>query len=143
MLIHGRCHCGNIRFELDWNPDPTEIPARACDCTFCTKHGGVWTSYPAGRLRVTTRRPPRVSTYAFGTKTAEFHVCADCGVVPVVTSRINERLYAVVNVNAFEGLDSGLLHRMPASFDGEDESARLERRTRRWIADVRIETLAD
>jgi hypothetical protein len=22
MLIHGSCHCGNIRFTLDWLPDP-------------------------------------------------------------------------------------------------------------------------
>ena len=46
MLIEGRCHCGNIRFALDWQPDPETIPARACTCTFCTRHGGVWTSYP-------------------------------------------------------------------------------------------------
>ena len=44
MLITGRCHCGNISFALDWQPEPTDIPARACSCSFCTKHGGVWTS---------------------------------------------------------------------------------------------------
>ena len=27
MLIHGSCHCGNIAYELDWTPDPVEIPA--------------------------------------------------------------------------------------------------------------------
>ena len=52
MNILGNCHCGNISFELVWNPDPQEIPARACDCTFCRKHGGVWTSNPAGALTV-------------------------------------------------------------------------------------------
>jgi hypothetical protein len=44
MLISGRCHCGNISFALDWQPEPSEIPARACTCSFCAKHGGVWTS---------------------------------------------------------------------------------------------------
>ena len=48
----GSCHCGNIRFTLDWLPDPLEIPARACGCSFCVKHGGVRTSYPYGALRV-------------------------------------------------------------------------------------------
>src|SRR5215831_15619323 len=52
MLIHGRCHCGNIAFALTWEPDPVEIPARACTCSFCVKHGGVWTSYPSGALAV-------------------------------------------------------------------------------------------
>ena len=50
MLIAGRCHCGNIAFALDWVPEPTLVPARACTCTFCVKHGGVWTSCPAGTL---------------------------------------------------------------------------------------------
>jgi hypothetical protein len=63
--------------------DPTEIPARACTCSFCTKHGGVWTSNPKGRLEVAVEDPRRVSKYAFGTRTAEFHICSRCGIVPV------------------------------------------------------------
>jgi len=138
MEIRGRCHCGNIAFRLDWSPEPGHIPARACDCSFCVKHGGVWTSHPAGVLRVEVAEPGRVSHYAFGTRTADFHVCARCGAVPVVTSRVDGRLYAVVNVNTFENVDPALLQREPASFDGEDEAARLERRARRWIADVQF-----
>jgi len=137
MLIRGRCHCGNIAFSLSWEPDPAEIPARACDCSFCTKHGGVWTSNPRGTLEVQVRDPSLVSRYAFGTRTAEFHICARCGIVPVVTSRIDGRLYAVVSVNAFEGVDQSLLCRAAASFGGEGEGARLARRKRNWIADVR------
>src|SRR5205085_4698538 len=101
MLINGSCHAGNISFALMWAPDPTEIPARACDCSFCTKHGGVWTSNPKGTLRVTVKDPSLVSKYAFGTETADFHICMRCGVVPVVTSELDGRRYAVVSVNAF------------------------------------------
>jgi hypothetical protein len=137
VLITGSCHCANIAFSLAWEPDPVHIPARACTCSFCTKHGGIWTSYPAGRLEVVVKDPSQVSRYAFGTRTAEFHICARCGVVPVVTSRIDERVYAVVSVNAFEGVAPSLLQRTPASFDGEGTDSRLERRKRSWIADVR------
>lgn len=136
MQINGRCHCSNISFVLDWTPEPAEIPARACACSFCTRHGGVWTSCPSGSLKVSVRSPTHVSTYAFGTRTAEFHVCATCGVVPVVTSRIDGRLYAVVNVNTFEGVEPSLLKRTATAFDGEDEAQRLARRARSWIADV-------
>ena len=59
MLIHGSCHCANLTFELTWEPDPAEIPARACDCTFCRKHGGVWTSNPAASLEVFVARVRR------------------------------------------------------------------------------------
>jgi hypothetical protein len=138
MLIAGRCHCGNISFTLNWRPEPSEIPARACTCSFCTKHGGVWTSCPAGSLKVTLANPARVSRYAFGTETAEFHVCSTCGAVPVVTSRIDGRLFAVVSVNAFENVEPSLLRRASATFDGESEASRLARRQRNWIADVEV-----
>jgi len=138
MLITGKCHCGNIAFELEWEGDRPEIPARACGCTFCVKHGGVWTSNPNARLAVAVRDAALVSKYAFGTRTATFHVCARCGAVPLVTSEIANRLYAVVNVNMFENVDASWLRRAPVSFEGEDVEARLARRTRNWIADVRF-----
>jgi hypothetical protein len=136
MLIEGGCHCGNIRFSLSWDPDPAEIPARACGCSFCVKHGGVWTSNPRGRLQVRVKDSSRVSQYEFGTRTAQFHVCGGCGIVPVVTSDIDGRRYAVVSVNAFEGVDRAAVRIAPASFEGEDEATRLARRKRNWIADV-------
>ena len=138
MLFHGKCHCGNIAFELEWEGVPTEIPARACGCSFCVKHGGVWTSNPKSRLAVTFRDASRVSKYAFGTRTATFHVCSRCGAVPLVTSEIANHVYAVVNVNALEDVDPASLRRDVANFDGEDVATRLARRTRNWIADVRI-----
>jgi len=136
VLICGSCHCGNISFKLAWEPEPSEIPARACGCSFCVKHGGIWTSCPTGSLKVSVLDSSLVSRYAFGTKTAEFHTCTKCGVVPVVTSRIDNRLYAVVSVNSFEGVDASLLRRAAVSFDTEGEEARLDRRKRNWIANV-------
>jgi hypothetical protein len=136
MHITGSCHCGNISFALEWLPDPVEIPARACGCSFCVKHGGVWTACPTGRLAITVRKPERVSRYEFGTRTAQFHICRDCGIVPLVTSLIEGRLYAVVSVNAFNDIETLRLSRTPSSFDGESEGDRLARRQRHWIGDV-------
>ena len=138
MRLDGSCHCGNIAFALDWKGDPARIPARACGCSFCIKHGGVWASHPGSALTVTIDNPALVSEYAFGTRTATFHVCARCGAVPVVTSEIDDRLYAVVNVNALEKVEGLALDRSAATFEGEDTAARLARRARNWIADVRI-----
>lgn len=136
MRLKGSCHCGNIRFELDWRPEPTEIPARACTCAFCRKHGGVWTACHDGRLVVHLRDPDAVSRYAFETRTAHFHVCKRCGAVPFVTSHIDGRTYAVVNVNAFDDVDPALLRHAPVSFEGEDGADRLARRAKGWIAEV-------
>ena len=136
MRIAGRCHCGNIAFHMLWEPDPAAIQARACGCSFCIRHGGVWTSHPDAVLEVTVQDPAGVEPYRFGTRTAVFHVCRRCGVTPLVTSRIGGRDYAVVNANTFEAVDPALLRRAPASFDRETEEARLARRQRNGIARV-------
>jgi hypothetical protein len=138
MLIDGGCHCKNIVFELDWPGAAPEIAARVCGCSFCTKHGGVWTSNPGAKLSVVLREAGVVSNYTFGTETATFHVCSRCGAVPIVTSEIAGRLYAVVNVNTFENFDPARLRRLAADFDGEELQTRLARRQRNWIADVRM-----
>jgi hypothetical protein len=138
MLILGACHCGNISFKLDWEPEPATIPARACGCTFCVKHGGVWTSNPSAALIVTVRDPLMVSHYSFGTSTAVFHVCSRCGAVPVVTSEIENHEYAVVSVNAFNNVPQSMLQRAAADFEGESVESRLARRKRGWIANVRF-----
>ena len=138
MLIDGKCHCGNIAFVLDWPGVPTEVVARECSCSFCIKHGGVWTSNRDAKLSVTLQRVGAVSRYSFGTETAAFYVCTRCGAVPIVTSEIANRVYAVVNVNTFENLDSLHLRRQSANFDGEELASRLARRQKNWIADVHI-----
>jgi hypothetical protein len=138
MIINGKCHCGNIAFVLDWPDGSPDIPARACACTFCVKHGGVWTSNPKASLTISVRDAALVSPYTFGTRTATFHVCARCGAVPFVTSEIDNHRYAVVNVNAFEGVAASRLRHGSADFEGEDTASRLARRARNWIADVRV-----
>ncbi|HJT97898.1 MAG TPA: aldehyde-activating protein, partial [Rhodanobacteraceae bacterium] len=67
MRIRGSCHCRNVSFTLDWTPEPAEIPARACSCTFCTKHGAVWTACPTASLVVAIGDPALTSAYRFGT----------------------------------------------------------------------------
>jgi hypothetical protein len=138
VLLNGKCHCGNIAFELEWEGGPAEIPARACGCSFCIKHGGVWTSNQNSRLIVAIRDASLVSKYVFASRTATFHVCSRCGIVPLVTSEIANHLYAVVNVNVLENIDQAWILRATADFEGEDVESRLARRTRNWIADVCI-----
>ena len=138
MRINGACHCGNIRYLLNWPGPGTEIPVRECGCTFCQKHGGAWTSHRDSELAVVVDDESVISKYRFGTSTADFYVCSQCGAVPFVISDIENHLYAVVNVNTFEGMDSSSLLRSATNFDGEDTADRLDRRKRNWISNVRF-----
>lgn len=137
-IIDGACHCKNIHYALAWPGDIADIPVRECGCDFCQQHGGSWTSNPQANLNVTIHDESATSRYRFGTGTAEFHVCSNCGVVPFVTSEIDGSLYAVVNVRTFLNIDTEGLERSPANFDGEDTRARLDRRKRKWISSVGI-----
>ena len=131
-LIDGQCHCGNISYRFEWPGEGPQIPVRACSCQFCSKHGGVWTSHPNGRLEVKTSDPSNVTRYRFGQKTAVFHICATCGIVPLATCDIDGACYAVVNVNTFENVEPEAFDRTETDFEGEPEGERLARRRRNW-----------
>lgn len=130
--INGACHCGNIRFAFQWPISETEIPVRMCGCTFCKKHAGAWTSHPNGKLSAEIGDESKLSKYTFGTETAEFYICTECGVVPFVLSEIDDQIYAVVNVNTFGPTDGLSLTTSTTDFDGEETGDRLERRKRNW-----------
>ena len=78
----------------------------------------------------------RVTRYRFGTKTADFHVCATCGAIPIVTCTIEGGRYAVFNVNTFEGVDRLQLVETPSSFEGETTEDRLARRRPNWTPEA-------
>lgn len=134
--IHGSCHCGNIRVTLDWPDSGPTIPVRACGCALCTKHRAVWTSHPDGRFFLRIADDSRVTRYRFGTKTADFHICLTCGVIPVATCVIEATRYAVVNVNTFDDVDRSQLVEAPRDFEGETTEDRLARRQRSWTPEA-------
>ena len=140
--IQGKCHCGNIAFEFEhpeFDPDSTNrLPVRACSCSFCVKHGGVYTSHPKGTLNAQIHDMSEIQRYEFGTGTAHFYICKQCGVFSFVTSEIDGQLYAVVNVNTFENVDRDKLEQRIADFEGEGTGDRLGRRKRTWIGTVEV-----
>ena len=138
-MIEGTCHCGNIRFELDWIDGMTEVVSRACGCSFCRKHNAAWTSSPGDKVRLFLRDSERVHRYRFGTRTADFLFCSDCAVVPLAMSEIDQQWYAVVNVHCFDCFESDRLVESATDFDGESVESRLARRQQNWSKVVRIE----
>jgi hypothetical protein len=134
--INGSCHCGNIRFIFHWPGTTSPIPVRACGCGMCTKHRGVWTSHPEGLFQLQIADEAQTRRYRFGTKTADFHVCASCGVVPIVTCVIEGARYAVVNVNTFDNVDHAELSEAQTDFEGETTDSRLARRRRNWTPEA-------
>ena len=125
-----------MRVTLEWPSSVWPIPVRACGCSMCTKHRGVWTSHPEGRFHLQIADASKVSQYRFGTKTADFHICLTCGVMPIVTCLIEGTRYAVVNVNTFDDVDRSQLAEAPTDFEGETTESRLARRRKNWTPET-------
>ena len=54
-IIEGGCHCGNIQYHYAVEVPLGSLSIRACNCSFCTKQGAIYTSDPKGKLNVKIR----------------------------------------------------------------------------------------
>jgi hypothetical protein len=135
--LSGHCHCNQITLELATACAPNDLPLRACQCSFCRRHGARTTSDPAGTARIVLRNSEAVSYYRFGPQTAEFLVCATCGVYAGAILRDGDRIYAVINANT---LDVPLRQEAkPVDYDGETPDERRERRRTVWTPATIVE----
>lgn len=135
--LNGRCHCGSIEVELRTESDAALSP-RHCGCDFCHRHGALYVSTSSGTLLVTLNSRD-VSRYEFGHRTAKFLVCSRCGVMVTAISEIDARTYAVLNANVLSPpLEVDRSAVPTADYEAEDISIRLDRRKKRWIANVTL-----
>lgn len=136
--ITGQCHCGNVSFTLCWTSEPATLASRSCKCSFCRPRAASWASVPHAELEIDVRAPALVSRYTFATHTAVFHVCSRCGGVPVSTSQIDGAVYGAINAMTLVGVGSEIVRSHDVDFADEQLAARLARRQRDWITDVRF-----
>jgi hypothetical protein len=129
---HGRCHCGNIDVDFETAIAPHDIEIRACQCSFCRKHGSRAAADPASKLTLRVGDEALLSRYRFGLQTAEYWVCRACGVYVAAITIGDSAPRAIVIVNALD--DVSLFARAPiaADYDVETHAARIARRQERW-----------
>jgi len=132
MIHGGGCHCGNLRFALETKLALAELPLRACQCSFCRLHGARSTSDPAGRIRFEAGDPAQVTRYRFGLRTADFLICARCGVYVGAVMPDGGARYAIVNANTLDDAARLAQAATPMDYDGEDRERRGGRRRQRW-----------
>lgn len=141
--LKGSCYCGNIELVFSTSKSISELSTRKCTCSFCTKHAARYTSDPKGELKVVVRKPESLSYYRQGTETADFLICAKCGVFLLALSSIDEKLYGVININTLEDIEGFTQQDSLANYDGESVSQRLKRRKTSWISKVNISDTQD
>lgn len=135
----GSCHCNHITYTLSW-PDDGPLPLRKCNCTFCIKHSPTYFGSSKASLRLRLQDLHAMTKYEFGSHTASFYFCANCGTFLLAISMIDRHKYAVMNANTLNDHVASSITQM--DYEGEDIDARLSRRKATWIRDFRM-TLGD
>ncbi len=130
--FEGSCHCQALGFVFHTAVPVAQWIVRACQCSFCRAHRVLSTSDPAGRLEFIAREPAQVTRYRFGLRTADFLVCARCGVYVGACIETERGAYGIINVRTLSPTPADLPAPAPMSYDGEDVSARAQRREARW-----------
>ncbi len=133
MSIHrGHCHCGNIEVTFETRRDAADLPLRACACGFCRRHGMRAVSDPKGQAAIAIRDQEHVIHYRFGLKTADFLICANCGVYVAAVLSDNDAKWAILNVNILDDAVEFTQEALSVNYDGETESERRARRRANW-----------
>ena len=79
----GRCHCGEVSFEV---AAPVDVVITDCNCSMCNLTGFQHLIVEADDFRLLAGENNQIS-YRFGTHTAEHLFCRCCGVKAFYTPR--------------------------------------------------------
>jgi hypothetical protein len=131
--LHGGCHCGNLKVVFETALDPTALPLRACQCSFCRRHGGVTTSDPAGRLVVEVRDSGQLQRYRFALGITDFLICRTCGVYVAATMAVDGKTLGVLNVNVLDERELFARQPEPMQYGAETVEDRESRRAKVWM----------
>jgi len=129
--LAGTCHCGAIGATLRSAEAPEALQVRACQCSFCTRHGAMTASDPAGSATFQMQRAA-LTRYQFGTRTGTNLICARCGIYAGVILEEGGKTWSALNVRglAVAEMQGRLADRV--AYDGETPEARIARRKAKW-----------
>ena len=126
-LMQGGCHCGELSIEFATSNSAADFQPRACDCSFCRKHGAAYISDPEGSLSIAQRHAGAIHEYRQGSNSARFLLCKDCGVLVGVVFDHESGTFGAVNVGCLDNV-TGFGATVPAS----PQLLSPEEKTSRW-----------
>ena len=92
MQATGGCHCGAVRFTAGLPESP--VPALDCNCSVCRRTGFLHIIVPHEDFVLQSGRE-KLTSYRFGTGTAEHLFCGVCGVKSFYQPRSHPEAWSV------------------------------------------------
>jgi hypothetical protein len=129
----GGCHCGNIRIQVRLTAPPADMRVRSCACSFCRSHGTRTVSDPAGQAGLWVSDWALVAKYRFGSRTADYLLCRQCGVYVGAVCETPSGPRAVINTLCLSDRADFVQEAARTDHDGETVAERLARREANWM----------
>lgn len=101
MKAEGGCHCGAVRFSVEFAAPPELLD---CNCSVCAKTGFLHLIATAEQFSL-LRGADMVSEYRFGSGTARHLFCKVCGIKSFYVPRSHPDGFSV-NWRALEGVEA-------------------------------------
>lgn len=95
----GSCHCGNVKFEIDWAADFVV----QCNCSICARKNAKMALVPETQFKL-IEGEEEVSMYQFNKKLAKHYFCKTCGIYTHHRPRTKPDFYGI-NTGCLEGVD--------------------------------------
>jgi hypothetical protein len=108
-----------------------ELRIRSCACSFCRSHGTRTVSDPAGQADIWADWSI-VAKYRFGSRTADYLLCRQCGVYIGAVCETPTGRRAVINTRCLDDRATFVQQAVHPNYDGETVEARLARRALNW-----------
>ena len=130
-LLSGQCHCGAVRATYRTDADLDAIEVRACQCSFCRRHGS-WTIGDAQGELTLSFDPTTVDRYRFGSGATDFLICRTCGAYVAAVMEADGASHGVLNVVAADVAALTGRTPKPMDYDAETPADKRARRLTRW-----------
>lgn len=136
-ILQGSCHCAGIGISFTTARHRSDFNPRACDCTFCSKHGAAYISDPLGSLCIRLSAGEKLLEYRQGSGSASFLLCRVCGVcVGTIFTEVTGT-YGAINARCIDMAERfGRI--LPASPQNLSTSEKISRWRELWIPEVRF-----
>lgn len=116
VTINGGCHCGAVRFGFK---APAQVELLDCNCSMCSRTGFLHLIVPHDDLTL-EKGADALTSYRFGTGTAEHLFCCHCGIKSFYQPRSHPNAWSV----NWHCLDDGhSLEATVTAFDGRNWEA--------------------
>jgi len=131
LAFRGSCHCGAIKATLAASKPARDLQVRACQCSFCTRHGAMSVTDPEGRATLEIARP-QLQRYQFATNSGTTLLCATCGTYVGMILEDGDTIWSVINVRGLAIAEFSGRTPDAVVYDGETPEQRIARRKQRW-----------